>query len=70
VWTPIKAYVCSIAPTALSKSHREAASKRVYPYPELADGLAGRPRHEAGNREVSRKVRAPQDKVVGNAHPG
>ena len=36
------------------------------PYPCRADGLAGRPRRG----DSSRKVRAPQDEVVGNAHPG
>jgi hypothetical protein len=50
--------------------HFCTSERAPYPYPEAADGLAGRPRHHAGNREVSRKVRAPQDEVVGNTHPG
>ncbi len=48
----------------------ESASRTERPYPWRADGLAGRPRHLRGNSEVSRKVRAPQDEVVGNSHPG
>ena len=38
-----------------------------------AEGLVGRPRHLAGMswyEQVSRKVRAPKGRAVGNTHPG
>jgi hypothetical protein len=38
----------------------------------VAEGLVGRPRHLAGMswyEQVSRKVRAPQGRAVGNTHP-